>query len=459
MPQRGVEPLWIAPHGPEPCASASSATAAVNKYYTICVLKNLKTKNLLVLLLIFFFIKGLILIFLIPPWQAPDEPGHVAYVMYLYNEKKLPSISRPFISKSIINSVKLKSKPKFTSFNRSSKDYILTANLAAHPPLYYLFLLPFYIASLNFYSLYSVIFLRIGSLILGTLAILLTYLISLKIFNNSGKKSLFIALLLSFQPMFSFISSIVNSDILTVVFFLAFILSVLKSKTRLLILITAFSILVKPQLVILIPLFFIYLLKKEKKFNLKQTISLVFLTVIPSLFWFIYRFMLEGYKFFYYPIQDSISKHIYFWNYPINFLLSKQPIGIFMSFTGFFGWLDVPLFKWCYVLLAMTMLIPFYKFRKYFKYRDNKIRFLEISLLLYVLTIFVYDFYYYSFSQKFSIQGRYLSPILPIFLIILIKNTDHYPKKIARLLSIFYIMSYIIVQFVMFAIIKLAYHG
>lgn len=34
---RGVEPLWISPHGPEPCASANSAMPA--QYATKLLLK------------------------------------------------------------------------------------------------------------------------------------------------------------------------------------------------------------------------------------------------------------------------------------------------------------------------------------------------------------------------------------------------------------------------------------
>src|SRR3989344_9070351 len=57
--------------------------------------------RILLSIILIFLIKGLFFIFLIPPWEAPDEPGHVAYVEYLYKYKRLPSAEKPFISLSI----------------------------------------------------------------------------------------------------------------------------------------------------------------------------------------------------------------------------------------------------------------------------------------------------------------------------------------------------------------------
>ena len=46
-------------------------------------------KNTTLLLFSFLFIKGLLFVILIPPWQGPDEPSHFEYIeKYLNNLKK-----------------------------------------------------------------------------------------------------------------------------------------------------------------------------------------------------------------------------------------------------------------------------------------------------------------------------------------------------------------------------------
>ena len=165
------------------------------------------------LFLLFFIIKGLFFISLIPPFDAPDEVSHIAYVNYLYNQKKVPSSSIPYISKSI------QQAGRNGLFDRNSKNYTMKANVGSHPPLYYIYLIPFYILSLPFSSYGTIILLRIGSLILGTIALSLSLYITRLLFPQQIKLAYMTTFLLSVQPMFSFISSLVNIDIMTVVVF------------------------------------------------------------------------------------------------------------------------------------------------------------------------------------------------------------------------------------------------
>src|SRR3990167_1629974 len=64
-------------------------------------------KPILFLIITFFLLKGLYLIFTIPPWEAPDEPGHVSYVIYLYKYKSFPSSTKPYIPTSISQSLRI----------------------------------------------------------------------------------------------------------------------------------------------------------------------------------------------------------------------------------------------------------------------------------------------------------------------------------------------------------------
>jgi glycosyltransferase involved in cell wall biosynthesis len=65
-------------------------------------------KYALISILFIFLFKNLFIIFSIPPWEAPDEPGHVSYVIYMYNNKSFPSATQPFVLQSINESFKKK---------------------------------------------------------------------------------------------------------------------------------------------------------------------------------------------------------------------------------------------------------------------------------------------------------------------------------------------------------------
>src|SRR6266496_6475523 len=71
-----------------------------------------KVSKLFWILIIVVLIKGVYYAFFIPPWEAPDEPGHVAYVQYLYSSKSLPDnmTRRPINDLSMSHSLMQQSK-------------------------------------------------------------------------------------------------------------------------------------------------------------------------------------------------------------------------------------------------------------------------------------------------------------------------------------------------------------
>lgn len=444
--------------------------------------------KILVLILAIFIIKGLLLILLIPPWEAPDEPGHVSYVIYLYNNKKIPSSSRPFILQSINDSfLKIKkiiktsqeknveSNKKIELFEKNKNYSPISANLASHPPLYYLYLVPFYKFSLPLSSYSSFILLRFGSLLLGIGVLLLSFYITKNLFEKSNTIPALVTLIVSLQPMFSFITSIVNNDIMVVFIFLLFIftlLNLLKSKDIPLIkllfltIVTGIAPLVKPQLFVLIIIFLIYLYTKQKKLG-RNTYTLLSITsIVPVLIWFFMKYSYDGVLFVNYAVQNIQTNPASIWTYPLEFITGNQPIGIFMSFWGFFGWLDVPMPKWSYLIYLCFILISLLGYwlgRKKINCNNitniQSIKFLILSFFLYVLTIVVFDLQSYTLSHKFAIQGRYLSPILPLLIIFLINGILFFSKSIQKKLIILIIIFFIIGQLIMFLTINNYYYG
>ncbi len=100
---------------------------------------------------------------------------------------------------------------------------VYRGNIAGYPPLYYLYLLPFYLLSVPLTSYWSLIFLRIGSLCLGLLSIMLIYKIVQLLFPRSTLIPLLTVVFVVLDPMFTFMTAVVNNDNMVLLSFLLFL--------------------------------------------------------------------------------------------------------------------------------------------------------------------------------------------------------------------------------------------
>lgn len=441
------------------------------------------------IILAIFLIKGIFLTIFIPPWDAPDETSHMSYVLWLHNFKKLPSASRNFTFASIEDAFKESKRrlgdikqevttiEKRELFDRESTNLIQgIVGVASYPPLYYFYLLPFYIFSMNFSSYFSLIFLRLGSLFLGTASLYLSYLLAKRIDKKLAKTAVVCVGILCLHPQFSFISSVINNDNLVVFFFLLFLyqsLNIWKNdvisakKIFFLGLIAGLSGLVKHQLVICPPLFLLALWLNKRKIK-KGWLFGVLISLVVPIWWYLRRSLIHDEL-----IVTLFTSHIkndfgFPLRYPLDFVLGKQPIGIFMSFWAYFGWIDIPLPEVSYFLFLLPVilsLIGWYLFVKdglspiklWFKKSSNM--FLTISFFLYVGVIFLYDILFYYLTGTFAINGRYFFPILTIILFFLTRGLYFYPKKLHRFLVFIVIGFFIIANFVAFFTLSQKYYG
>lgn len=440
---------------------------------------------ILIFILLVFILKGIFFIFLIPPWEAPDEPGHVAYVEYLYKYKRLPSALKPLISLSInrsfeengkilknIRTKQLNTIEKRNLWDRSDRRLDpVPVNLASHPPLYYVYLLPFYILSLPFSSYGTVILLRFASLILGLGSLLVIFSLGKKLFKKNINLSYLLVFLVSFQPMFSFTHAVVNSDAFVIFVFLYWVnraLEMIKKKKILdkdlfiLTFISALSALVKPQLIILVVMF--VLLMRLANISKRKILIYCLVSSIPSLIWIFYKYTTEGTGFLSYAIQQAgdISRPV--WMYPLEFILQKQPVGIFMSFWGFFGWLDVPMPKWTYLLFFVIIVVgaggSFTRVKKIrLKTVPKEIILLFSACFLYILSIFVFDIQVFAFAHHFVIHGRYFVPVLPFILIVILKGVNSYSQSLRKILFILVVTIFFMSQLIMYATLSSYYYG
>lgn len=445
-----------------------------------------RSPKVLYVILIIFLLKQTFLVFLIPPWEAPDETAHVAYIMYLYNQKSFPSIKKTFtpvsIEKSFQNNhniLKQYTTQKITSgeqqdlFDRLNNQYSSeTPNAASHPPLYYISLIPLYILALYLPSYWAIIFLRLGSVFWGVGSLILIYRLIRKVHFNNNIFPLFVVLLVSLQPMFSFITSIVNNDILVVFFYLLIItrsvelitVSKFTLKSALVDgLLLGVATLVKPQLFIGFVLYVSALIIKRVSLNYVVTALFVALSISAS--WYIRQFALEGSSMVNYAIQNIQPAPTSVFRYPIEFFQSKQHSGIFMSFWGFFGWLDVPMRQPIYLLFVLFIsfgLSGLWQKRKYtiqaFLYVKHY-WLLAIAFVSYGLGIIAFDIQSFALSHRFLIQGRYFAPILPIFISLFAYGIFLFDKKYRQIFQTLSIMIFILVQILMIATISHAYYG
>ena len=103
------------------------------------------------IILIIGLIHGLIYIFIVPPWQHYDEPGHFEYAWLIANKFKLPQVGdydqnmRQAVGKSLINSSFFTPGTE-PNLNDPSKPIWIGISQLIDPPLYYIIeAFPFYI--------------------------------------------------------------------------------------------------------------------------------------------------------------------------------------------------------------------------------------------------------------------------------------------------------------------------
>lgn len=180
-----------------------------------------KTKLLTYVLMMIFFIKGIIYaIYIVPPMMgvAPDDIGHFSYVQYLAIEKKLPVLQETTIEEipllSTIESTKgffsdLKINDHFHSTYK--KNWIVQ-----HPPLYYLLMVPFYQTATYFTKSLAkiLIILRIVTVLFGVFTIFIVF----KILNDL-KTNFYVNSCILFSFVFSptiqyYFSNITNDSLL-----------------------------------------------------------------------------------------------------------------------------------------------------------------------------------------------------------------------------------------------------
>jgi len=433
---------------------------------------------ILSLIIAAFFLRGVFLAVLFPIFQGPDEQTHYATVQYFAESKNKnwpikKTTNNPPDGDNIFTynySEEIKKTAAATNFdnikfqknntpffsnnfdgpeeneikNNQWKRYIdvYPPNTSGGSPSYYS------LASVieKIFSGQSVLFrffsVRIFSVFLGSFVIFLLYLISKKI-GFSEKNSLLITSIVAFQPMFSFMSSIVNPDILLFFCFTLFIfgaVSLLKDgitwkNTAILLFSIILGMLTKgPAIVLAVVAFFLFAYAIYRR--LKISISLFFLYfLIFSLIALILVFNLAPTQYLSgITRSDSPSKFSsiavslgHYFNKTIGISPFSRTAG---SYWGNFGWLDtkisgqiIDLIFIIEIVAVIGLLFYLFKKRKEADFLpEKKYLFLFIGLIIALqLAIRFYDWRVFDSSAKILIgtPGRYFMPNIAAHFILL----------------------------------------
>lgn len=174
-----------------------------------------------------------------PAFQGPDEVDHFAYVQSLVERGEGPSHdpASPLqrwsgaenhaleaIDFSTDHQVGDSHPPWLAARQREYTTDLARLRLrrddgggyttsAAHGPLYYLALAPAYLATRHGSVFSQLTLMRLASALIGALVVLFTFLLARELAPDRPWLAVLAALLVAYQPMYGFISGIVNNDV------------------------------------------------------------------------------------------------------------------------------------------------------------------------------------------------------------------------------------------------------
>jgi len=427
----------------------------------------------LIFLLILVFIKSLVWLVLTPVFQIPDEASHFSIVQFISHNHRRPHPRREQpTSKELLKVSEIVNfnwqiiHPVWQNYQQNWRQEISSISpqekslfqqndyqtSIKRPPLYYWLATPFYLIFKNQPFLFRFFSVRFFSLIISLLIVYFSYKIA-QLFFKVKSLSLAIAALVAFQPLFSFITTGVHYDpitILTSTFFLYSLTSYLqtkKSSWRHLSLVAALlGILIRPDLIVLLMFYPFILSKKARKTALLAGLIIIialaaifplFQTAATQKHWLVerlpYIFSLNDYTYnlnllFKYFFSGAIFTKL---NQYLAVAKQSHLVQIFPWYWGVFGWLESTLPLWVYRVLKISILISFLGWLKLFITRRSTLK-LSTSTKKLILFFFSFSFIHFAVvvlndfipfvnsGNIFGIQGRYLLPAITAHMLLLV---------------------------------------
>ena len=158
--------------------------------------------RVLAAIIIAYLVLGTLYALLTPPWQVPDEPAHYNYVRYLATHGRLPVLQMGDYDQAYLSEITSRRFDPALSIDPIRYEF-------HQPPLYYVLLVPLYLAFGG-----ALLPLRLFSVFIGGAVPLLAYAIGKSLFPRHAWLSLGTAAFVAFIPQHLAMVAGVENDVL-----------------------------------------------------------------------------------------------------------------------------------------------------------------------------------------------------------------------------------------------------
>jgi len=437
-------------------------------------------KHLKALFFLFVFILGFIYLFIIPPWQSPDETHFFGYGVMLAENAELRSEEHEQISRDIMESMAVFHSWKYRGLDSGLFFYGKTFSLSylnkMRAPLYYLTIASI-IKAFNLKDTISQFYVvRAFSFFLFLLTVCFTYLSAKLVFKNHMGYTLAGVCLAGMLPQFVIISTSVNPAnlvvFLTSVFLYVVLYSLYKGKHLwgLLLgpLIIAVGVLTHRAALFMIPPFLVYLLAlfiqsfKERRKLFKYLVILIVLLIV----------IIGLYLAFSHVLPDSVLERVNResglkqfksqWNRFAQYFtegISKDTSrsvywfmdGFFKSFWFFAGWLRFGYLVDIYSIFMMASILSgigiFRYIYSYFRKKEISFDFRVFLILIALVLPIIMGTLIHSFPKHYAPQGRYIFPAISAIAILFVLGLKELtPRKWERWVPLFVIFGFVVLN-------------
>ena len=466
-----------------------------------------KEKSLIILLLLTTLFKGIVWTAFVPLWHTPDEQAHFAQVQYYAENRK--GLSGDDLSQEVFESERLlgtlrdsqgnnlftyhpqynieytdssigKYERQLQSIPLSARTVYIKKEAAGYPPLFYILSALGYTTAQPFDLFVRLSFTRMISVFLAVATVWASFLLSRSIFPKRTLLSIATASLVSFQPMFTFVTAGVNNDnllnLLTTVLLWLLVDSLRKGMTatrNLAMFITlALGFYTKQLIYPFIPLpllvvIYDYLKKKKGRILYKNIFFIALILAVAVIL--LMRLLNSGYL----PGWPMVNPQSPMVDLSLSTYL-KQKLPVLYSETlpwywGVFKWLGVVLpltvLRVIKIVLAVSLfgLVHYFLtrvWRKKFTTTDWQLMLLIFSSLWFGFWLLLWDYMLVrSIGFSHGIQGRYFFPNISAHMTLVVFGLWQLLKKYQRIIVKASVLAGALLNFIALKTVLVSYYS